>query len=67
LAALEVAVQHSYFLLEVQEAHRLSKLETWLMRQDLIVLDEVGFVPFSQRGAQMPFASFLSLELRTGT
>ena len=43
-------------LLEAQEMNRLSKLETWLMKQDLIVLDEVGFVPFSQRGAQMLFA-----------
>jgi DNA replication protein DnaC len=43
-------------LLEAQDAQRLSKLESWLMRQDLIILDEVGFVPFSQRGAQMLFA-----------
>jgi len=28
-------------LLEAQDAHRLSKLEAWLMRQDLVVLDEV--------------------------
>ncbi len=43
-------------LLEAQEARRLSKLEKWLMKQDLIIIDEVGFVPFSQRGAQMLFA-----------
>jgi len=43
-------------LLEAQEAHRLSKLEAWLMKQELIILDEVGFVPFSQHGAQMLFA-----------
>jgi len=43
-------------LLEAQDGQRLSKLESWLMKQDLIILDEVGFVPFSQRGAQMLFA-----------
>jgi DNA replication protein DnaC len=43
-------------LLEAQDAQRLSKLESWLMKHDLIILDEVGFVPFSQRGAQMLFA-----------
>jgi len=43
-------------LLEAQEAHALSKLESRLMKQELIILDEVGFVPFSQRGAQMLFA-----------
>jgi len=53
-------------LLEAQEAHRLSKLEAWLMRQDLIVLDEVGFVPFSQRGAQMLFA-FVSQKYLRGS
>jgi DNA replication protein DnaC len=51
-------------LLEAQEAHRLSKLETSLMKQDLIILDEVGFVPFSQRGAQMLFAFISQRYLR---
>jgi DNA replication protein DnaC len=53
-------------LLEAQEMNRLSKLETWLMKQDLIVLDEVGFVPFSQRGAQMLFA-FVSQKYLRGS
>jgi DNA replication protein DnaC len=53
-------------LLEAQEAHRLSRLETWLMKQDLIILDEVGFVPFSQRGAQMLFA-FISQKYLRGS
>jgi DNA replication protein DnaC len=53
-------------LLEAQEAHRLSKLETWLMKQELIILDEVGFVPFSQRGAQMLFA-FVSQKYLRGS
>jgi DNA replication protein DnaC len=53
-------------LLEAQEAHRLSKLETWLMKQDLILLDEVGFVPFSQRGAQVLF-TFISQKYLRGS
>jgi DNA replication protein DnaC len=46
-------------LLEAQDAHRLSQLERTLSKLELIVLDEVGFVPFSQRGAQMLF-TFIS-------
>ncbi len=53
-------------LLEAQEAHCLSKLENWLMKQDLIILDEVGFVPFSQRGAQMLF-TFISQKYLRGS
>jgi DNA replication protein DnaC len=53
-------------LLEAQESHRLSKLESWLMKQDLIIVDEVGFVPFSQRGAQMLF-SFISQRYLRGS
>jgi DNA replication protein DnaC len=53
-------------LLEAQETHRLSKLETWLMKQDLIILDEVGFVPFSQHGAQMLF-TFVSQRYLRGS
>ena len=36
------------------------------MRQDLVILDEVGFVPFSQRGAQMLFA-FISQKYLRGS
>lgn len=53
-------------LLDAQEAHRLAKLEHWLLKQDLIVLDEVGFVPFSQRGSQMLF-TFLSQRYQRGS
>lgn len=53
-------------LLEAQETRRLSKLENWLMRQDLVIIDEVGFVPFSQRGAQMLFA-FISQKYLRGS
>lgn len=53
-------------LLEAQETHTLSKLESRLMKQDLVILDEVGFVPFSQRGAQMLFA-FISQKYLRGS
>jgi len=53
-------------LLEAQDDHRLSKLESRLMKLDLIILDEVGFVPFSQRGAQMLFA-FISQKYLRGS
>lgn len=46
-------------LLEAGESHRLSKLESYLMKYKLIILDEVGFIPFSQKGAQMLF-TFIS-------
>ena len=46
-------------LLEAQEAHSISKLEARLMKYKLIILDEVGFIPFSQKGAQMLF-TFIS-------
>jgi DNA replication protein DnaC len=46
-------------LLEAAEQHRLSRLENILMKQDLIIIDELGFVPFSQQGSQMLF-SFIS-------
>lgn len=53
-------------LLEAQDAHRLSQLERALGKLDLIVLDEVGFVPFSQRGAQMLF-TFISQRYQRGS
>ena len=46
-------------LLEAAGQHRLSRLENTLMKQDLIIIDELGFVPFSQQGSQMLF-SFIS-------
>ena len=53
-------------LLEAQDAHRLTQLERALSKLDLIVLDEVGFVPFSQRGAQMLF-TFISQRSQRGS
>jgi DNA replication protein DnaC len=53
-------------LLEAQESHTISKLEARLMKYKLIILDEVGFIPFSQKGAQMLF-SFISQRYQRGS
>jgi DNA replication protein DnaC len=42
-------------LTEARDERRLLRLQTQLMKQDLIVLDEVGFVPFSTQGSQLLF------------
>jgi DNA replication protein DnaC len=42
-------------LILAQEEHRLSKFLATTLRQHLIVLDELGFIPFSPIGAQLIF------------
>jgi DNA replication protein DnaC len=42
-------------LMLAQEEHRLSKLLATTLRHHLIVLDELGFIPFSPIGAQLIF------------
>jgi len=42
-------------MIEAQTENRLSKLEAHLLKQDLLILDEVGFIPFSQTGAHLLF------------
>jgi DNA replication protein DnaC len=42
-------------LLEAQDEHRLSRLSASLVRHEVVVLDELGFVPFNARGAQLLF------------
>jgi DNA replication protein DnaC len=42
-------------LLEAQAQFRLGKLEASLARYDVIVLDELGFVPFTKEGAEALF------------
>ncbi len=46
-------------LLEAQAAHRLGRFESGLLRFQLLILDEVGFVPFTKTGSDLLF-SFLS-------
>lgn len=42
-------------LTEARDERRLLRLQAQLLKQDLIVLDEVGFVPFSTHGSQLLF------------
>ena len=42
-------------LTEARDEKRLLRLQAQLMQQDVIVLDEVGFVPFSAQGSQLLF------------
>ena len=42
-------------LISAREEHRLLKLEKEWMRDDLVILDELGYVPFSKTGAELLF------------
>ena len=42
-------------LVEARAEHRLSRLERQLAKTDLVVLDELGYVPFSREGADLLF------------
>lgn len=42
-------------LTEAQAGLRLSHLERSLAQMDLLILDEIGYVPFSEKGAQLFF------------
>lgn len=42
-------------LMEAQAQLRLSKVEAALLKFDLLILDEVGFIPFSKPGAELLF------------
>ena len=42
-------------LILAQQEQRLTRLLETVLRHDLIVLDELGFIPFSQSGAQVIF------------
>ena len=42
-------------LIQAQDEHRLSKFLATALRHHLIVLDELGFIPFSPSGAQLIF------------
>lgn len=53
-------------LLEAQAQLRSGKLEASLARYDLIVLDELGFVPFSKEGAEALF-TFCSSRYERGS
>jgi DNA replication protein DnaC len=42
-------------LVQAQDEHQLPKLLASALKHDLIVLDELGFIPFSSTGAQLIF------------
>jgi len=42
-------------LIQAQEEQRLSRFLATALKQHLIVLDELGFIPFSPNGAQLIF------------
>ena len=42
-------------LIQAQDEHQLPKFLATALRQRLIVLDELGFIPFSSTGAQLIF------------
>lgn len=45
-------------LLEAQSQYRLSRLENQLDRQDLLILDELGYLPLDVQGAKLLFSVF---------
>jgi DNA replication protein DnaC len=52
-------------LLAAQEQNRLHRLISLAQKQDLIVLDELGFIPFTPNGAHALFTFFSELYERT--
>jgi DNA replication protein DnaC len=52
-------------MLEAARMHQLSKLDGRLARHELIVLDEVGYVPFHEEGARLLF-NFVSSRYEQG-
>ena len=47
-----------HLLLEAQEDRHLLKLKKKLLSYDLLIIDELGFVPFSKTGAELLFEIF---------
>lgn len=45
---------------EAREQHKLSKLMQDISKPSLLIIDELGFVPFSERGASLLFEVFTS-------
>lgn len=53
-------------LAEARDLHQLTKLEARLDKHELIILDEVGYVPFSQDGGRILF-NFISSRYERGS
>jgi DNA replication protein DnaC len=42
-------------LIEARDEKRLMRLQTWLAKLQLLIIDELGYVPLSQTGAELLF------------
>ena len=51
-------------LQQAQDEHRLSRFSTAALKLDLLVLDELGFIPFSPAAAQLLFTFYSELHER---
>lgn len=56
----------TYLLKEMDDQKQVSKFEKQFLRYDLIICDELGYIPFSTAGAQLLF-KFLSLRYERGS
>lgn len=54
-------------LIQAQDEHRLSRFLAMTLKHQLIVLDELGFIPFSTTGAQLIFQFCSALYERVAT
>lgn len=54
-------------LIEARDEKRLLRYQKHLGRQDLLIVDELGFVPLSKTGAEMLFEIFSQRYERTST
>lgn len=56
----------TYLLKEMDDQKQISRFEKQFLRYDLIICDELGYIPFSTTGAQLLF-KFLSLRYERGS
>jgi DNA replication protein DnaC len=42
-------------LMEARDGHQLKRIQKQMARQDVLILDELGYVPFSKAGAELLF------------
>ena len=56
----------TYLLKEMDDQKQISRFEKQFLRYDLIICDELGYIPFSTTGSQLLF-KFLSLRYERGS
>ena len=42
-------------LLEARDGRELTRLQQWLLRVEVLIVDELGFVPFDRGGGELIF------------